>query len=99
MTTIRDQLVKHRRIIKLVAVGNEPYLPPNRAQAMPYIQAAFNNVVKLVAANGLANDIKVWYFLGIHSGLSRCSTARGSSTGCSQVCPTKVKACKSFLFT
>ena len=81
MTTIRDQLVKHRRIIKLVAVGNEPYLPPNRPEAMPYIQAAFNNMVKLVAANGLANDMKVWYFLDIHSWSLRSSTARGYSTG------------------
>ena len=31
--------------------------------------------------------------------LSRCSTARGSSSGLSQGGPTKVKARKSFLFT
>ena len=37
--------------------------------------------------------------LMLYSQLSRCSTARGSSTGLSQVGPTKVKACKSFLFT
>ena len=35
----------------------------------------------------------------IYSQLSRCSTARGSSTGLSLVGPTIVKACKSFLFT
>ena len=35
----------------------------------------------------------------IYSQLSRCSTARGSSTGLSFVGPTKVKAHKSFLFT
>ena len=56
---VRDQLVKHRRIVKLVAVGNEPFLQENRAQAMPYIQAAFNRIVKLVGDNGLANQIKV----------------------------------------
>ena len=31
--------------------------------------------------------------------MSRSSTARGSDTGLSLVGPTKVKACKSFLFT
>ena len=30
--------------------------------------------------------------------LPRCSTAKGSSTGLALVGPTKVKACKSFLF-
>ncbi len=35
----------------------------------------------------------------IYSWLSRCSTARGSSTRLSLVGTTKVKACKSFLFT
>ena len=35
----------------------------------------------------------------IHSWLSRCSTARGSSSGISLVGPSKVKACKFFLFT
>ena len=35
----------------------------------------------------------------IYSLLSRYSTARGSSTGLSQEGPSKVKACKSFLFT
>ena len=33
------------------------------------------------------------------SRLSKCSTARGSSTELSLVGPTKAKACKSFLFT
>ena len=51
--------MKHRRIIKLVAVGNEPFLQENRAEAMPYILNAFNRIVKLVADNGLANEIKV----------------------------------------
>ena len=37
-------------------------------------------------------------FFGMFCQLSRCSTARGSSTGWSQVGPTKVKARKSFLF-
>ena len=37
--------------------------------------------------------------LNIHSRLSRCSTARGSSTRLSLVVPTKVKVCKSFLIT
>ena len=35
----------------------------------------------------------------IYSLLLRCSTARGSSFGLSVGGPTKVKACKSFLFT
>ena len=35
----------------------------------------------------------------INSQLSRCSTARGSSSGFSQVSPTKVEARKSFLFS
>ena len=35
----------------------------------------------------------------IHSILSRCSTARGSSAGFSQVSTPKVEALKSFLFT
>ena len=35
----------------------------------------------------------------IYSRLSRCSTARGPGIGFSLVCPTKVKACKSFQFT
>ena len=35
----------------------------------------------------------------IYSQLSRCSTARGSSTGLVCVGPTEVKASKSFLFT
>ena len=35
----------------------------------------------------------------IYSWLSRCSTARGSSTGLLLVGPGKVKACESFLFT
>ena len=34
-----------------------------------------------------------------NSWLLRCSTARGSSTGLFLVGPTKVNACKSFLFT
>ena len=45
----------------MVAVGNEPFLEMNRAEAMPYIEAAFNNIVKLVSHNGLANDMKVTY--------------------------------------
>lgn len=44
-----------------MAVGNEPFLEMNRAEAMPYIEAAFNNIVKLVSDNGLANDMKVTY--------------------------------------
>ena len=55
--------MKHRRIIKLVAVGNEPFLQENRAAAMPYILNAFNRIVKLVADNGLANEIKVIHIL------------------------------------
>ena len=51
--------MKHCRIIELVAVGNEPFLQENRAEAMPYILNAFNRIVKLVADNGLANEIKV----------------------------------------
>ena len=35
----------------------------------------------------------------INSWLSKCSTAWGFKTGLSLVGPTKVKACKSFLFT
>ena len=35
----------------------------------------------------------------MNSWLSRCSTARGSSSGLSLGGPTKVKASKSFLFT
>jgi len=62
---VRDQLVKHQRIIKLVAVGNEPYLQENRAEAMPNILNAFNRIVKLVADNGLANIIKVMYVKNI----------------------------------
>ena len=38
-------------------------------------------------------------FWPIYIRLSRCGTARGSSTGFSLVGPAKVKACKSFLFT
>ena len=35
----------------------------------------------------------------MESGLSRCCTASGSSTGFSQFSPSKVLACKSSLFT
>ena len=38
------------------------------------------------------------FFAIIQSRLSRCSTARGSSAGLFCVGPTKVGACKSFLF-
>ena len=38
-------------------------------------------------------------FTQVNGRLSRCSTARGSSVGFSPVNPTKVEACKSFLFT
>ena len=35
----------------------------------------------------------------MYSGLLRGSTAKGSSTGFSQICPAKVEALKSYLFT
>ena len=34
----------------------------------------------------------------MYSGLLRGSTAKGSSTGFSQICPAKVEALKSYLF-
>ena len=39
------------------------------------------------------------YLIGKNNCLSRCSTARGSNTASCLVGPTKVKACKSVLFT
>ena len=51
----------------------------------------------------LPEENKLFYSLGkasfINGQSSRCCTARGSSTRFSLVGPTKVKACKSFLFT
>ena len=41
----------------------------------------------------------VQYLRHMYSQLSRCRTAGGSSTGLFCVGPTKVKACKSLLFT
>ena len=43
--------------------------------------------------------MEYWETGDIHSWLSRHSTARGSNIGLVTVCPTKVKARKSVLFT
>jgi hypothetical protein len=59
LNELKSALLKYRRIIRLVAVGNEPFLPENRNEAMPYIEAAFNKMVSLVAEIGLSNFVKV----------------------------------------
>ena len=59
-----------------------------------------NSLLSLLAGEKIA-FIQGFTYLPLsvmNSQLSRCSTARGSSTGLSLVGPTKVKARKSFIF-
>ena len=58
---------------------------------VPIIQILRNQLIAFTILEDL-----IWQ---IYGHLSRCSTARGSSSGFSLVGPTKVKARKSFLFT
>lgn len=56
---VLQELKRYQGIIKLVAIGNEPFHEENRALAMPHLLSAFNSMVKLLNENGLQEHMKV----------------------------------------
>ncbi|XP_012557434.1 uncharacterized protein LOC100210757 isoform X1 [Hydra vulgaris] len=56
---VLGQVKRYQGIIKLIAIGNEPFHEDNRALAMPHLLPAFNSMVKLLNDNGLKERIKV----------------------------------------
>ena len=79
---------------------NEPEQPENYVSSSCQVLRNHTNAEIHFFSSGRGFYCKICQIkTEIHIRLSRCFTAKGSSTGLSLVGPTKVKACKSFLFT